>query len=64
MRNGIVFYQDGTKKVISAENDKFMALIREKIRFDNNDIVVESDLPSNVNNYIFIYNDEDFLIQT
>lgn len=60
MKNGIVFYQDGTKKVISAENDKFMALIREKIRFDNNDIVVESDLPSNVNNYIFIYNDEDF----
>ena len=60
MKNGIVFYQDGTKKVISAENDKFMALIRENIRFDNNDIVVESDLPSNVNNYIFIYNDEDF----
>ena len=40
MKNGIVFYQDGTKKVISAENDKFMALIRENIRFDNNDIVV------------------------
>ena len=60
MRNGIVFYQDGTKKVISAENDKFMTLIREKIRFDSDDIVVESDLPSNVNNYIFIYNDEDF----
>lgn len=35
MRNDIVFYQDGTKKVISAENDKFMALIREKIRFDS-----------------------------
>ena len=60
MKNGIVFYQDGTKKVISAENDKFMALIRENIRFDNNDIVIESDLPSNVDNYIFIYNDEDF----
>ena len=59
MKNGIVFYQDGIKKVISAENDKFMALIRENIRFDN-DIVVESDLPSNVNNYIFIYSDEDF----
>ena len=60
MKNGIVFYQDGTKKVISAENDKFMALIRENIRFDSDDIVVESDLPSNVDNYIFIYNDEDF----
>lgn len=60
MKNGIVFCQGGTKKVISAENDKFMSLIREEIRFDNKDIVVESDLPSNMNNYIFIYNDEDF----